>query len=84
MFTEFPRGTPLRVGVVLSGLVPSEKHQFSFFDEVDEQEDLIYAMDRINEKYGRDTLSFGSIKELNKKLRSPIAFHHIPDLEDAE
>jgi DNA polymerase-4 len=70
----------LRVGVVLSGLVPTSKHQLSIFEDI-KREKLMSAIDALNMKYikqgrrKRSTITIASSADLKA---APIAFRHIP------
>lgn len=75
----FPKGVPLRVGVVLADLIPADRHQLSFFDDFN-RENLIEALDTINEKFGRDTVYFGALHR--ERSSAKIAFQRVPDLRE--
>lgn len=51
-------------GIILSGLVPSEKLTKRMFDDetFKRQHNLMKAIDEINQKFGRDTIRFASVK----------------------
>jgi DNA polymerase V len=53
-----------RAGVILSGLVPNEKLTKRMFDdeEFERQHKLMKAIDEINQKFGKDTVRFASVK----------------------
>ncbi|MGZ3798131.1 MAG: DNA polymerase Y family protein, partial [Pseudobdellovibrionaceae bacterium] len=46
---------PLLVSVVLSDFIKAENHQFSFFENT-KREQLFGVVDKINEKFGKDTV----------------------------
>lgn len=75
-----PKGyAPLKVGIVLSRLVPDSSHHLSFFDNP-RREKLAQALDAINARYGRNTLFFASMKKLDAGAApTRIAFSNIPD-----
>jgi DNA polymerase-4 len=75
------QGTPLRVGVVFSGLVSQENHQFSLFENPGRIA-LIEAMDSINSKYGKDTLRLGAVQEHLWSAPPRIAFQRVPELDE--
>lgn len=53
-----------RAGIILSGLVPTEKLTKRMFDNEKflQRHNLIKAIDEINQKFGRDTIRFASVK----------------------
>ncbi len=81
-----PRPSPLKVSVVLSGFEKEEEaHQLSFFDgEQDRREKAFQVMDRLNEKFGADTLYVANLFGMKKKATGGIAFSRVPDPEEFE
>ncbi len=57
-----------RAGIILSGLVPTEKLTKRLFDDENyqKQHKLMKAMDEINRKFGKDTVHFASVKSEGK------------------
>ena len=57
-----------KAGIILSGLVPSEQLTKRLFDDQRfcKQHDLMKAVDRINQKFGKDTVRFGGVKTNGK------------------
>ena len=53
-----------KAGIILSGLVPKEKLTTRMFDDekFQQQHQLMKAIDEINQKFGKDTVRFGSVK----------------------
>jgi DNA polymerase V len=53
-----------KAGIVLSGLVPTEKLTKRMFDDkkFQQQHKLMKAMDEINKKFGKDTIRFAAVK----------------------
>jgi DNA polymerase V len=53
-----------KAGIILSGLVPVEKLTTRMFDDVKFQQrhQLMKAIDEVNQKFGKDTVRFGMIK----------------------
>jgi DNA polymerase V len=53
-----------KAGIILSGLVPSENLTKRMFDDEHfmRQHKLMKAIDEINQKFGKDTVRFGSVK----------------------
>lgn len=69
-----------RAGIILSGLVPAEKLTKRMFDDerFQRQHNLMKAIDEINQKFGKDTIHFASVKTEGdwkmKQLRKSPAF----------
>lgn len=53
-----------KAGIILSGLVPKENLTKRMFDDekFQQQHKLMKAIDEINQKFGKDTVRFGSVK----------------------
>jgi DNA polymerase V len=53
-----------KAGIILSGLAPSENLTKRLFDDerFSKQHNLMKAIDEINQKFGKDTVRFGSVK----------------------
>lgn len=53
-----------KAGIILSGLVPSENLTKRMFDDerFQKQHNLMKALDELNQKFGKDTVRFGSVK----------------------
>lgn len=89
-----PKGRHIRikqVGVTLHGLSLSSNIQPDFFDEdillnrhkKEKSENLSQAMDRMNQKFGRNTILIGMTPlQAGNFTGSKIAFNRIPDCED--
>jgi len=82
-----PLGTQLvrKIGVTLSGLTPVCEEQPDLFgwtpaaDEHVERVKLSSALDRLNARYGRDTVSIGAADRLPRYTGTKVAFNRIPD-----
>jgi len=64
-----------KAGVIVSGIVPDENIQLALFDNYDrtKHSEALKVMDKINEKYGRDTLKIASLGFNRKwKLRQDL------------
>lgn len=57
-----------KAGIILSGLVPSENLTKRMFDDerFQKQHNLMKALDELNQKFGKDTVRFGSVKTEGK------------------
>ncbi|MBC7372211.1 MAG: DNA polymerase [Bdellovibrionaceae bacterium] len=82
IYQEMPRKQkPLRVSVVLSDFRKAEEHQFSFFENT-KKEQLFSVVDKLNEKFGKDTVYVGSLHDNLDVAPTGIAFSRIPELEE--
>ena len=73
-----PRLKPLRVGVTLGDLAARGTHQPDLFDQP-EDANLTDAIDRMNARFGKGKISFGSSA---KPMTSKIAFQRVPKLDE--
>lgn len=74
---------PFLVSVTLIDLVPDELHSLSLFSTLDREasrDQLAATMDRLNHKYGTETLYFASMHLARAAAPTRIAFQSIPDL----
>ena len=79
LWNEVPKGSKIfKVGVVLSGLVPSDKHQLSLWEDV-KQTKLMRALDKLNKTHRKNLVVYGASSSLDSTPHAPIAFGHIPD-----
>jgi len=81
MWKALPRGTPFRVGVTFFDLIPRARHQLSLLVNPN-RENLGEAMDRLNTKYGKETVSVGALSQYESAAPTRIAFRRVPDLEE--
>ena len=82
LWAQLPKGTPFRTGVTLSDLVPKNQHQLSLLVNPS-RENLGEAMDRLNTKYGKGTVSVGGLMEQDQAgAPTRISFNRVPDLEE--
>jgi hypothetical protein len=72
---------PLRVSVVLSDFRKAENHQFSFFENT-KREQLFGVVDKLNEKFGKDTVYVACLQDNLDSAPTAIAFSRIPELEE--
>lgn len=81
-FKEMPRQyKPFLVAVILSDFQKSENHQLSFFENP-KKEQLFNVMDRLNEKFGKDTVYLACLQDKKEVAPTAIAFSRIPELEE--
>ncbi len=77
-----------KVGIVLSGLEARGSGMQDLFAFADQHKrvhrtELCSAMDRLNQRYGKDTVVLGAIPDPNRQVvGAKIAFNRIPDLQE--
>jgi DNA polymerase-4 len=81
MWQDLPRGTPLRIGVTLLDLIAQNRHQLPLFENP-ARENLGPAMDQINARYGKETISVGTPSRASGTVPTRISFQRVPDLEE--
>lgn len=75
-----PRGKVLKVGVVLSDLVPQYQVAPSLFVDDRKLTALAHVMDQISGKFGDKAVYFGGMHGAQGTAPTRIAFNHIPDI----
>jgi len=75
------RGTLLKVGVTFTNLVEADRVTRDLFDPEDEHAALNSVLDRINQRYGANTLYFGGAHRGRGAAPMRIAFSHVPELQ---
>jgi hypothetical protein len=78
MWLSAPQLKPLRIGVVLSDLTPKGSHQPDLFEKP-EPVKLTAAIDKLNSRFGKGTITFGSSAD---PMTSKIAFQRVPKLDE--
>ncbi len=78
LWKALPDGKPYAVGMVLSGLVPDSMHMPSLFDDP-KRGKLTRALDKMNEKFGKEMVHYGATHDAGKLAPLRIAFTRIPD-----
>lgn len=73
---------PLKVAVTLTDLIPRREASLPLFEEVTRLGRLADTVDRINARYGQNTLHAASMWRARKAAPARIAFGAIPRLED--
>jgi len=73
-------GRPLKVGVVLSDLIPDLEHNLSLFEN-EKALNVVRKLDEINAKFGRGSIYFGGSPVDQEVAPSRIAFTSIPDFD---
>jgi DNA polymerase-4 len=80
LWRAVPRYKPVKVGVVLFGLVPAARHQPDLFAEGGRRERLSPLVDAINRRHGRDAIGFGLLPEKVRAFAGHAAFGRVPEL----
>ena len=76
---------PMSVAVALNKLYYADATPLALFDGTGPaREKLNTGLDKINEKYGKNTIYMGTSWNAKHSAPMRIAFHHIPDLETDE
>ncbi len=81
VWQKAPQGKPLAVGVALSDLIPDELHAGGLFEPAG-RAGVDQAMDKMNDKYGSNTIYFGGVHGARKSAPTRIAFGNIPGEKD--
>jgi DNA polymerase-4 len=81
IWKDRPKGlTPLSVAVILSELTPINETSYSLFSNEFKHDKLESALDKINERYGMNSIYFGSMHDASESAPLRIAFTSIPDV----
>lgn len=72
---------PMHVGVVLSGLIEARHQTIPIFESGRPHAPLMKAVDKLNLRYGKSTLYFGSAHKGRDHAPMRIAFTRIPDVK---
>lgn len=84
MYREGPRGKrPIKVSVTLYDFVTEQEHQLSLFQAPDRPK-LFKAVDALNDRYGRDTVTVGTLHSQKESAPTRIAFQRIPELDEVD
>ncbi len=75
------RGRPLRVGITLSNLEPAAGATQPLFPQDRRLVQLSSAIDRVNRKYGRDSVYLACMQGVRKAAPMRIAFGALPDMK---
>lgn len=79
------RSEPMKVAVALTKLYYAEATPLSMFSDTGPaREKLNEGLDKLNSKYGKNTIYMGTSWNAKHSAPMRIAFHHIPDLETDE
>ncbi len=74
------RKKPLRVSVTFSELTPSNEMSLPLFPAELKRDRVAMALDKINERYGTNSIYYGSMHGASESAPLRIAFTSIPDV----
>ncbi len=84
LWQDFPMIPPIKVGVVLMGLVPAAQHQLDLFIDSDpllkKRQKLSPVIDSINRRFGRGAIGFGKSSERIQTFTGHAAFQRVPEV----
>lgn len=81
MWADIPPGTPILVSVTLHDLVAPTSQTLPLFREEAKKADLSKAMDKVNAKFGANTVYPANIHNTRRHGAGGIAFNYVPNLE---
>ena len=81
LWADYPAraAAPLKVGVVLADLFEQAGQSLSLLPGAGTHDRLDAAVDRLNQRYGKNTVYFGGAHRALGSAPMRIAFNHIPD-----
>ncbi|MGB9152011.1 MAG: DNA polymerase [Alphaproteobacteria bacterium] len=79
LWQQVPRMKPIKVGVVLFGLVPAAQHQPDLFADNSRRQSLSPLIDKINQRYGRGAIAFGKSSDQISRFTGHAAFQRVPE-----
>ena len=79
LWQNVPAYKPMSVGVTLLRLVPAIHHQPDLFNANERHERLSPVVDRINRRFGRNTIGFSQVPEDIRRFKGHAAFQHVPE-----
>jgi DNA polymerase IV len=80
LWQERPSGRPLKVSVVLYDFIHNADRTLTFFENTRGLQ-LTKALDKLNSRYGKQTVYFGGWHEAKRAAPMRVAFTNIPDPE---
>ncbi len=84
LWEERPEGTPYHVSVVLTDLVAQGSAPLPLYPDQVRRNALADVMDRLEHKYGKDTLYFAGMHGARHTAPTRISFTQIPDAQELE
>jgi len=77
---EHPFSTPKQVGLALYDVIPAANTTMTLFPEDERRLQAARAVDQINQRFGRTTLSMASVFLHKKEAPDRIAFNHVSEM----
>jgi DNA polymerase IV len=83
LLQDYParKNTPMAVGVSFGKLLSSEETSLDLFNAAQQGDKLNQTLDRLNLRYGKNTIYFGGAHHALQDAPMRIAFNHVPDLQ---
>ena len=78
-----PQGRLLKIGMVLTDLVPTRSATPSLFEHDQQSTVLSHVMDKVNRTFGKHAIRFGTVIGSEDTAPSRIAFSQIPEFNPA-
>lgn len=76
---DSPEHMPKKVSITLTQLTPCDATSALLFPGAQRRQSLSHAIDRLNMRFGRDTVYFAGMHGCRHKMDEKIAFGRIPD-----
>jgi DNA polymerase-4 len=80
LWNKAPKGAPLKLSITFSDFIRENERTLSLFENK-KREDLSQIMDSLNQRFGKNSIFFGSIAESLDSAPNRIAFSNIPEAE---
>lgn len=80
LWQQVPTIKPIKVGIVLFGLVPAAQHQPDLFADNTHRKSLSHLIDKINRRYGRGAITFGKSSGQISRFTGHAAFQRVPEI----
>jgi DNA polymerase-4 len=74
------RRKPLRAAIVFTDLTPANEASFSLFSGERKRDSVANALDKINERWGTNSIYYGAMHGASESAPLRIAFSSIPDI----
>lgn len=83
LWAQYPKhekNTPHKVGVTFTKLIDQNQSNIDLFTPTNAENNLGDVIDKLNAKFGKNTVYFAGSHNTNNNTPMRIAFNHIPDL----
>jgi DNA polymerase-4 len=84
LWKQAPSEPPLQVGVTLHDLVAPQSQTLPLFKDERRREGLSRAMDKVNQKFGANTVYTANMQDARGHGTGGIAFNYVPNLDIAD